>query len=479
LPVAQLLKTIKLKMNSKNPEEQLNTDAFGIAVKKRSDKLMDYFLVGFFLTGLVFAEFYDTWLIAFGVGGLCLTAYYVCKIGLPGSNLYQYVISTILGVFMAQYIYQMHGMLEMHFFAFIGSAILITYQNWRLQIPIMLVVVIHHGAFSYLQNIGVEGVYFTQLDNFDLQTFIIHVVLAGVIFFICGLWGYQLKKYTKKYINQSHQMGLLQKQVAITLERKQNAEELEKAYIKAEKARLEAEYANQNLEIKNKELEQFAYVASHDLQEPLRSILSFAELFEEQYKGKLDAKADKYLGYIMQSTGRMKILINDLLDYSRIGNKKELQKIDCNTILQEVKADMHKTITDEQAVIETTELPVIEGYSTEIKQLFQNLISNAIKFRKKGTIPRIKISAHQDNTCWTFGVQDNGIGIAKEHMDRVFTIFQRLHTKKEYEGSGIGLAHCKKIIGLHKGKIWIESTPGEGTTFYFNIPQFNNYSRTA
>jgi len=220
-------------------------------------------------------------------------------------------------------------------------------------------------------------------------------------------------------------------------------------------------------------------VASHDLQEPLRSILSFAELFEEQYKGKLDAKADKYLGYILQSSGRMKILINDLLDYSRIGNKKELQKIDCNIILQEVKADMHKTITDEQAVIETTELPVIEGYSTEIKQLFQNLISNAIKFRKKGSIPRINISAYHDNSCWTFAIQDNGIGIAKEHEDRVFTIFQRLHTKNEYEGSGIGLAHCKKIIGLHKGKIWIESTPGEGTTFYFNIPQFNNYGKTA
>ena len=119
---------------------------------------------------------------------------------LPGSNLYQYVLSIVLGVFMAQYIYQMHGMFEMHFFAFIGSAILITYQNWKLQIPIMLVVVIHHATLSYLQNIGIDKVYFTQLDYFDLQTFIIHVILAAVIFFICGLWAYQLKKYNEKYI---------------------------------------------------------------------------------------------------------------------------------------------------------------------------------------------------------------------------------------------------------------------------------------
>lgn len=229
-------------------------------------------------------------------------------------------------------------------------------------------------------------------------------------------------------------------------------------------------YADE-LESTNSELEQFAYVASHDLQEPLRTILSFVELFQAQYQGKLDTKADKYLTYILQSSGRMKVLIHDLMDYSRIGNKKELEKIDCNIILQEVKDDMYKTITEEQAVIEITKLPVIKGYPTEIKLLFQNLIANAIKFRKKGIIPHINISATQDNASWTFGVQDNGIGIAKEHKERIFTIFQRLHNKTEYEGSGIGLAHCKKIIGLHRGKIWTESIPGQGTTFYINIPK--------
>ena len=233
-----------------------------------------------------------------------------------------------------------------------------------------------------------------------------------------------------------------------------------------------------DLKNSNSELEQFAYVASHDLQEPLRTILSFVELFQAQYMGKLDAKADKYLTFILQSSRRMKVLIHDLMEYSRIGTKKELQKVDCNIVLQEVRDDMQKTISEEHAVIESTGLPVIDGYRTEIKLLFQNLIANAVKFRKKDSVPRINISAlRNDDGSWTFGIQDNGIGIPKEHSERVFTIFQRLHNKTEYEGSGIGLAHCRKIIGLHGGEIWVESMPGLGTTVYFNIPQTNSHEK--
>jgi PAS domain S-box-containing protein len=199
-------------------EQQTHTTAFRLGVKKRSDKLINYFLTCYFFVGLLFASFYDTWLIAFGVGGLSLLAYYSVKKALPDSNLYQYVLSVVLGIFMALYIYQMHGLFEMHFFAFIGSAILITYQNWKLQIPMLLVVVIHHLAFGYLQNSGVDSVYFTQLDYFELRTFVIHVVLAAVIFFICGLWGYQLKKYSKIQISQSLEMGKLQKEALLVQE---------------------------------------------------------------------------------------------------------------------------------------------------------------------------------------------------------------------------------------------------------------------
>jgi two-component system sensor histidine kinase/response regulator len=163
-------------------------------VRERSDRLMNYFLTGYFIIGLVLAVFYETWLIAFGIGGLCLLAYYSTKLLLPESDLYQYVLSVVLGIFMAQYIYQMHGLFEMHFFAFIGSALLITYQKWKLQIPVTVVVLVHHAVFGYLQNTGLREIYFTQLDYFALQTFIIHILLAAVIFFICGLWAYQLKK---------------------------------------------------------------------------------------------------------------------------------------------------------------------------------------------------------------------------------------------------------------------------------------------
>lgn len=184
--------------------------AFMDDIKKRSDSLMNYFLGGFFVAGLLLAQFYDTQDVAWSVGGLSLLAYYSTKLMLPKSNLYQYVLSGVFGIFMAQFIFQMHGLFEMHFVAFIGSAILITYQNWKLQIPIAVVVVVHHAIFGYLQFIGYEKIYFTQLEYMDLQTFIIHAILAAIIFFICGLWAHHLKKYSSSYIKQTFEMGRLQ-----------------------------------------------------------------------------------------------------------------------------------------------------------------------------------------------------------------------------------------------------------------------------
>jgi PAS domain S-box-containing protein len=211
---------------SRNSDQQIHTAALRLEVKKRSDKLMNYFLISFFIGGLVLASFYDTWLVAFGIGGLSLLAYYSAKMALPNSNLYQYVLSVVLGVFMAQYIYQMHGMFEMHFVAFIGSAILITYQNWKLQIPFALAVVIHHALFGYLQNTGFDSVYFTQLDYFELRTFIIHVLLAAVIFYICGLWAYQLRKYSEIQIGQSMEMGRMQKEAIVAATERERQMEL-------------------------------------------------------------------------------------------------------------------------------------------------------------------------------------------------------------------------------------------------------------
>lgn len=224
------------------------------------------------------------------------------------------------------------------------------------------------------------------------------------------------------------------------------------------------------IDAKNKELEQFTFIASHDLQEPLRTVASFAGLLSKQYSGKiLDENADKYLQYMMQSAGRMKELITGLLYYSRIGKERVLETTDCNVLINEVLHDLTVAIQESGAKISVSPLPTLPVYATELKQLFQNVISNAIKFRKPNTQPEISISAHKVNNVWQFAFKDNGIGIDPVNFKKIFIIFQRLHDKTEYEGTGIGLAHCKKIVELHNGKIWVQSELNSGSTFFFTI----------
>lgn len=189
--------------------------AFSLRKKENSDRLMNYFLGAYFAFGLFLATYYDTWLIGAGVGSLSLIAYYSAKLALPQSNLYQYVLSAVVGVFMAQFIYQMHGMFEMHFFAFIGSVLLIAYHNWKLQIPLTLVVVVHHGTFGYLQYIGMDGVYFTQLDYMTIEVFIYHVILAAIIFGLCGLWSYLFDKYNRQLVSDISQRAELAQQLEL------------------------------------------------------------------------------------------------------------------------------------------------------------------------------------------------------------------------------------------------------------------------
>jgi signal transduction histidine kinase len=228
------------------------------------------------------------------------------------------------------------------------------------------------------------------------------------------------------------------------------------------------------LQTKNQELEQFAYIASHDLQEPLQTISSFADLLEKLYKEKLDERAVIYLGYLSQSTARMRSLITGLLEYARIGREKQLEQVDCNKIVQDVIHDLDATITESKVTISIHSLPSLEAYPVELKQLFQNLISNAIKFRKKEVPLKIIIEAKEEDNYWTFSVTDNGIGIDEKFHEKIFIIFQRLHTRSKYEGTGIGLAYCKKIVELHGGKIWVESNPTVGSIFYFSIPKTDN-----
>ncbi|HWY11974.1 MAG TPA: PAS domain S-box protein [Bacteroidia bacterium] len=199
-------------MKTTTIDKMNSSEDYSGGLKKKADTVITYFLISHYIIGLYLSTYYDTWLIGAGVGALSLTAYFSTKWVLPNSTLYQYVLSIVLGIFMAQYIYQMHGMFEMHFFAFIGSAILISYQNWKLQIPLVLFVVIHHASFAYLQYIGYDKIYFTQMDFMDMRTFVFHAMLAATVFFLCGFWSYHFKNFSLNLMNQSYQIGRLQEE---------------------------------------------------------------------------------------------------------------------------------------------------------------------------------------------------------------------------------------------------------------------------
>jgi PAS domain S-box-containing protein len=227
----------------------------------------------------------------------------------------------------------------------------------------------------------------------------------------------------------------------------------------------------EELKLINNELQQFAYVASHDLQEPLRTVTSYMQLVEKRYKDKLDPEGEEFIRYAVDGAARMHMLIRDLLTYSRVGTQAmPFEKIDSQSILDTTLDNLHRSIQQAKATVKIhNNMPLIEADPLQMSLLFQNLISNAIKFKGSET-PVINIKCEDAETQWRFSVEDNGIGIEKQYADRVFVIFQRLHTRQKYPGSGIGLAVCKKIVERHGGKIWMEpNTAGEGTTFYFTI----------
>jgi signal transduction histidine kinase len=283
--------------------------------------------------------------------------------------------------------------------------------------------------------------------------------------------------------------GSIERNLQLYLEVQQHAEVLEEQVVErtqdlvgaqiaalnmmedAQESQLGTEQLNINLERSNEELQRFAYVASHDLQEPLRMIASYLQLLKRRYKGKLDSDADEFIDYAVDGANRMKTIINDLLAYSRVESQGGIfTLLNCDDIISNVLDNLKVSIQENNAIITYDDLPEIIGDNTQIHQLFQNLISNAIKFRKKED-PKIFIGVEEKENSWKFSVQDNGIGIDSQYFDRIFIIFQRLHAKEEYEGTGIGLAISKRIVERHGGRIWIESKPGEGSSIYFTIPK--------
>lgn len=220
----------------------------------------------------------------------------------------------------------------------------------------------------------------------------------------------------------------------------------------------------------NTELEQFAYVASHDLQEPLRMVASYTQLLARRYKGKLDSDADEFIAFAVDGASRMQTLINDLLAYSRLGRRGgQMRPVDAEDVLARVFADLHASIAETGADVKCGPLPTLAVDPVQFGQLMQNLISNAIKFRT-GERPRVRVTAERCGYAWRFCVADNGIGIDPSYSERIFQIFQRLHTRSEYPGTGIGLAICRKIVERHGGRIWVESQQGQGARFFFLIP---------
>jgi signal transduction histidine kinase len=225
-----------------------------------------------------------------------------------------------------------------------------------------------------------------------------------------------------------------------------------------------------DLQRSNTELEQFAYVASHDLQEPLRKVTSFCQLLQRRYGGQLDERADQYIDFAVDGAKRMQVLINDLLAFSRVGRSaQELGPVSCEAALAGAKANLSAQIAQAGAVIETGPLPAVRAQLTLLSLVFQNLIGNALKFRSERP-PRVVVTAVRDGTFWLFSVTDNGIGIDPQYADRVFLIFQRLHDKATYPGTGIGLAMCRKIIEYLGGRIWLDPSAADGARFCFTLP---------
>jgi chemotaxis family two-component system sensor kinase Cph1 len=231
---------------------------------------------------------------------------------------------------------------------------------------------------------------------------------------------------------------------------------------------------NESLERSNRELEQFAYVASHDLQEPLRMVSSYTQLLEQRYKDKLDQDANDFIGYAVDGANRMQRLIQDLLEYSRVTTRGQtMAPLDSHETLGEAVKNLQAAIHETGALVTSNELPIVLGDRTQIVQVFQNLIGNGIKFQRQGEAPRIHVTAENDSLdsrFQIFKISDNGIGIEPRHFERLFEIFQRLHGKQEYPGTGIGLALCKRIVERHGGRIWLESEQGKGSTFFFTLP---------
>ncbi len=263
---------------------------------------------------------------------------------------------------------------------------------------------------------------------------------------------------------QAEALRALGRRVVAELELRQRNNELRLAHAKLA-------IQSKKLEQSNEELQVFAHVASHDLQEPLRTITGFMQLLLARNATKLDAESKEYVDFAFTGASRMSVLIRDMLKYTKVGNEPRVDDIvSMKDITSAALSNLHAAIQDSGAKVELGDLPDVRGDPSRISQLMQNLIGNAIKFRKKDEAPVIEVAAKKDKDMWRFSVRDNGIGIDPKQQKKVFEVFSRLHNQDKYEGSGIGLSICQRVVEQHGGRIWVESEPGSGSTFFFTLP---------
>jgi two-component system, sensor histidine kinase and response regulator len=454
-------------------------------IKQRSDRYMNFVLGAYFITGLLLAFYYNTWGTALFIGGNSLLVYYVVKIALPNSVLYQYLLSAILGIFVVQFTYQMHGMFEMSFFAFIGSVILITYRNWKLQLPILCVIFMHHNLLSQMLAYGFNDVYTAPVKGLEIQFFVIHRLLTVIVFFICGLWSYHFQQNEEKQIMQNIELRKLQQEAILNEERDRNRDQLE-AYNnqliltnrELELSEQAAGRARQQAEIANEAKSIFMSTMSHEIRTPLNGIIGMTQLLGET---KTSEPERMYISTIKTCSESLLAIINDILDFSKIeaGNMRlDLRDFNLRTCMEEVMdifASKAGEIGLELAYEIEKDVPLqITADKIRLQQILINLTGNALKFTHAGEVHvKVKLveSTAKKDVTLKFEIRDTGIGIPEEKLKNLFKAFSQgdqAHNRR-YGGTGLGLVISNSLVKLMDGTFNVESTPGEGSVFSFTM----------